>query len=65
MATNFHEESPMGARPMLCSAQSASALLGAALALAVACGSLSTRAAGGTEAQPTMEEALEAMETSG
>jgi len=38
MATNFHEESPMGARPMLCSAQSASALLGAALALAVACG---------------------------
>jgi len=35
------------------------------LALAVACGSLSTRAAGGTEAQPTMEEALEAMETSG
>jgi sugar/nucleoside kinase (ribokinase family) len=35
------------------------------LALAVACGSLSTRAAGGTEAQPTMAEALEAMEVSG
>jgi sugar/nucleoside kinase (ribokinase family) len=32
------------------------------LALAVACGSLSTRAAGGTAAQPTMEEALAAME---
>ncbi len=32
------------------------------LAFAVACGSLSTRAAGGTAAQPTMEEALAAME---
>ncbi len=31
------------------------------LALAVACGSLSTRAAGGTGAQPTMEEALATM----
>jgi ribokinase len=31
--------------------------LEAALALAVACGALSTRAAGGTAAQPTMEEA--------
>jgi sugar/nucleoside kinase (ribokinase family) len=29
-----------------------------ALALAVACGALSTRAAGGTAAQPTLEEAL-------
>ena len=28
------------------------------LALAVACGALSTRAAGGTTAQPTLEEAL-------
>jgi sugar/nucleoside kinase (ribokinase family) len=33
------------------------------LSVAVACGSLSTRAAGGTEAQPTMEEALAALET--
>jgi sugar/nucleoside kinase (ribokinase family) len=32
------------------------------LQLAVACGSLSTRDAGGTAAQPTMEEALAAME---
>jgi sugar/nucleoside kinase (ribokinase family) len=32
------------------------------LALAVACGSLSTRAAGGTAAQPTMGEALAAVE---
>ena len=32
------------------------------LALAVACGSLSTRAMGGTAAQPTMEEALGALE---
>jgi sugar/nucleoside kinase (ribokinase family) len=32
------------------------------LALAVACGSLSTRAIGGSEAQPTMEEALGALE---
>jgi hypothetical protein len=31
--------------------------------VAVACGSLSTRADGGTEAQPTMEEALAALET--
>lgn len=31
------------------------------LAFAVACGSLSTRAAGGTAAQPTMDEALAAM----
>ncbi len=31
------------------------------LALAVSCGSLSTRAAGGTAAQPTMEEALAAI----
>jgi sugar/nucleoside kinase (ribokinase family) len=36
--------------------------LGRCLALAVACGSLSTRAAGGTTAQPTMDEALAAME---
>jgi sugar/nucleoside kinase (ribokinase family) len=34
--------------------------LGRCLRLAVACGSLSTRAAGGTRAQPTMEEALAA-----
>jgi sugar/nucleoside kinase (ribokinase family) len=33
------------------------------LALAVACGSLSTRAVGGTEAQPTMAEALAALES--
>jgi sugar/nucleoside kinase (ribokinase family) len=33
------------------------------LSVAVACGSLSTRAAGGTQAQPTMEEALAALET--
>ncbi|HEU4355408.1 MAG TPA: carbohydrate kinase family protein [Actinomycetota bacterium] len=33
------------------------------LELAVACGSLSTRALGGTGAQPTMEEAVAAMET--
>ena len=33
------------------------------LSVAVACGSLSTRAAGGTAAQPTMEEALAALET--
>lgn len=32
------------------------------LQVAVACGSLSTRAAGGTDAQPTMEEALAALE---
>jgi sugar/nucleoside kinase (ribokinase family) len=32
------------------------------LRLAVACGSLSTRAAGGTGAQPTLDEAVEAME---
>jgi sugar/nucleoside kinase (ribokinase family) len=32
------------------------------LALAVACGSLSTRAMGGTAAQPTMEEALGALD---
>ncbi len=32
------------------------------LQLAVACGSLSTQAAGGTAAQPTMEEALRALE---
>ncbi|HZP90241.1 MAG TPA: carbohydrate kinase family protein [Actinomycetota bacterium] len=32
------------------------------LQLAVACGSLSTRAAGGTAGQPTMEEALSALE---
>ena len=32
------------------------------LALAVACGSLSTRAAGGTAGQPTLEEGLAAME---
>lgn len=32
------------------------------LRLAVACGSLSTRAAGGTAAQPTLDEALAAME---
>jgi sugar/nucleoside kinase (ribokinase family) len=31
------------------------------LALAVACGSLSTRAGGGTQAQPTLEEALAAL----
>jgi len=36
--------------------------LGRCLQLAVACGSLSTRAAGGTAAQPTMQEALAAME---
>lgn len=35
------------------------------LGLAVACGSLSTRAVGGTGAQPTLEEAVEAMEGSG
>jgi sugar/nucleoside kinase (ribokinase family) len=34
----------------------------ASLSLAVACGSLSTRAAGGTAAQPTMAEALQAVE---
>jgi sugar/nucleoside kinase (ribokinase family) len=33
-----------------------------ALALGCACGGLSTRAAGGTAAQPTLEEALEALE---
>ncbi|MEP7033424.1 MAG: PfkB family carbohydrate kinase, partial [Actinomycetota bacterium] len=33
------------------------------LSVAVACGSLSTRAAGGTQAQPTMDEALAALET--
>ncbi len=33
------------------------------LQLAVACGSLSTRAAGGTAAQPTMEEAVAALES--
>jgi sugar/nucleoside kinase (ribokinase family) len=32
------------------------------LQVAVACGSLSTRSAGGTDAQPTMEEALAALE---
>jgi sugar/nucleoside kinase (ribokinase family) len=32
------------------------------LGLAIACGSLSTRAAGGTAAQPTLEEALAALE---
>jgi sugar/nucleoside kinase (ribokinase family) len=32
------------------------------LALGNACGALSTRSAGGTEAQPTMEEALAAIE---
>lgn len=31
------------------------------LALGVACGSLSTRAAGGTDAQPTLDEALQAL----
>lgn len=36
--------------------------LGRCLQLAVACGSLSTRAAGGTAAQPTMQEALAALE---
>ncbi len=36
--------------------------LGRCLALAVACGSLSTRGIGGTTAQPTMEEALGALE---
>jgi sugar/nucleoside kinase (ribokinase family) len=36
--------------------------LGRCLQLAVACGSLSTRAAGGTAAQPTMAEALAALE---
>ena len=36
--------------------------LGRSLALAVACGSLSTRGVGGTGAQPTMEEAVAAME---
>jgi sugar/nucleoside kinase (ribokinase family) len=36
--------------------------LGRCLALAVACGSLSTRAAGGTAAQPTIDEALAAVE---
>ena len=35
------------------------------LALGVACGSLSTRAVGGTAAQPTMEEALAALEGAG
>jgi sugar/nucleoside kinase (ribokinase family) len=33
------------------------------LQLAVACGSLSTRAAGGTAAQPTMDEAVAALES--
>jgi sugar/nucleoside kinase (ribokinase family) len=33
------------------------------LALACACGSLSTRAAGGTTAQPTLDEALSALGT--
>jgi len=36
--------------------------LGRCLQLAVACGSLSTRGVGGTAAQPTMEEALAALE---
>jgi sugar/nucleoside kinase (ribokinase family) len=36
--------------------------LGRCLQLAVACGSLSTRAAGGTAAQPTLDEALAALE---
>ncbi len=36
--------------------------LGRCLQFAVACGSLSTRAAGGTAAQPTMDEALAALE---
>lgn len=36
--------------------------LGRCLQLAVACGSLSTRAAGGTAAQPTLDEALAAIE---
>jgi sugar/nucleoside kinase (ribokinase family) len=36
--------------------------LGRCLQLAVACGSLSTRASGGTAAQPTFEEALAALE---
>lgn len=35
------------------------------LALAVACGSLSTRAAGGVDAQPTLEEALAAIQSAG
>ena len=36
--------------------------LGRCLALAVACGSLSTRAVGGTDGQPAMDEALAALE---
>jgi sugar/nucleoside kinase (ribokinase family) len=36
--------------------------LGRCLQLAVACGSLSTRASGGTAAQPTLEEALASLE---
>jgi sugar/nucleoside kinase (ribokinase family) len=36
--------------------------LGRCLQLAVACGSLSTRASGGTAAQPSLEEALDAIE---
>lgn len=39
--------------------------LEAALALAVACGSLSTRAAGGTDGQPTLDEARAAAEAAG
>jgi sugar/nucleoside kinase (ribokinase family) len=35
--------------------------LARSLRLACACGSLSTRAAGGTEGQPTLDEALVAM----
>lgn len=37
--------------------------LSRSLQLAVACGSLSTRAAGGTAAQPTMDEAVSALES--
>ncbi len=36
-----------------------------ALRLAAACGSLSTRAAGGTAAQPTLAEALEYVPSAG
>lgn len=39
--------------------------LGDALRLGVACGSLSTRQAGGTSAQPTLAEALDAMKSVG
>jgi sugar/nucleoside kinase (ribokinase family) len=35
------------------------------LAIANACGALSTRATGGVDAQPTMQEALEAVERGG